>query len=191
MTHAQYNQKFIQLRGKLSKPSQDKSTKNFTKPSPETENITVPIGNRSVLQPKKKLNTPLLTFETKKLSVSAPKQLMKQGEKSTNKVARIKDWDRMETEEATGNIKISLEEGELKFTTEESELEPVAEDNQENIEEVELSEDSKMSIERFRSFIRAISGGDGTGYTAIEGRLARDPGSEDDILQGFLDFWGQ
>ena len=188
MTHAQYNEKFIQLRGKSSKPTKDRSAKNATTPSSESKSITQPTGNRCVLKLIPNLTNPTVLLVTKKSSVSAPKHLTKQSERPTKKVARIKDWDSMETEEATENIKMFLEEGEL---NKEYDVEPLAQKIPEAIEEVNVSEASKMSIDRFRSFIRNISGGDSTGYTAMERRLVMDPGSEDDILHGFLDYCGQ
>ena len=191
MTHAQYNEKFIQLKGKSSKPAQDNSAKNAVTPPSESTNITLKTGNWSVLKPIPNLTNSPEPFGTKNASVSAPKQLVKQAERPTKKVAREKDWDSMETEDATVTIHIDLEEGEESFNKEDHEVESLAKEVQEGIEEVIVSEASKMSIDRFRSFISNISGGDGTGYTAMERRLVMDPGSEDDILQGFLDYWGQ
>ena len=159
--------------------------------SSESLNITLTTGNRSVLKPIPNLTDLPVLFVTKKASVSAPKQLVKQAERPTKKVAREKDWDSMETEDATETIQIDLEEGEQSFNKEDHEVESLAEEVQEGIEEVIVSEASKMSIDRFRSFISNISGGDGTGYKAMERRLVMDPGSEDDILQGFLDYCGQ
>ena len=189
MTHAQYNEKFIQLRGKSSKPAQDNSAKNAATPSSESKNITLTTGNRSVLKPISNLTNPPALFWTKKSSVSAPKQLVKQSERPTKKVARITDWETLETEDAMETI--VLEGREINYTKEESEMEPLTDKVQEGIVEVSVSKASKMSIDRFRSFISNISGGDGTGYKAMERRLVMDPGSEDDILQGFLDYCGQ
>ena len=60
-------------------------------------------------------------------------------------------------------------------------------DKEENIDEVGLSEDSHMSVLRFRSFILQISGLDSTNYRAIERILAMDTSSEASIIQAAQD----
>ena len=46
------------------------------------------------------------------------------------------------------------------------------------------------SIQRFRSLISGLAGGDGTGYPDIEGILARDPAREEEVVLAAREYWG-
>ena len=58
----------------------------------------------------------------------------------------------------------------------------------ENNEVCGVSEDSKMSVLRFRSFILKIDGLDTTNYTAIERILTMDTNSEESIIQAAQEY---
>ena len=52
-----------------------------------------------------------------------------------------------------------------------------------------LSVESVMSINRFRSFISSVTGGDGKEHPAIEHILARDSGKEEEIMEAAREFY--
>ena len=56
-------------------------------------------------------------------------------------------------------------------------------ENTNNIDETSSSQDSTISVLRFRSFILQISGLDGESYAAIKNILAMDTNSEESVLQ--------
>ena len=60
---------------------------------------------------------------------------------------------------------------------------------QETIDEVGPSQESDISVLRFRSFILEISGLDDDSYTAIERLLAMETDCEESSLQGFYHFF--
>ena len=59
---------------------------------------------------------------------------------------------------------------------------------EENNEEEGVSQNSQMSVLRFRSFVLKIGGFESTNYTAIERILAMDTSSEESILQAAQDY---
>ena len=68
---------------------------------------------------------------------------------------------------------------------------PVAKQNKDKVEHIEVgsfSDESQMSVLRFRSFILKIDGLDNTNYTAIERILTMDTNSEESILQAAQEY---
>ena len=71
--------------------------------------------------------------------------------------------------------------------------EPLAENtdkNQEDNDDIGKSDSSVMSIQRFRSLISSLAGGDGSGYPEIEALLASQPAREEEVSQAAREFWG-
>ena len=62
--------------------------------------------------------------------------------------------------------------------------------NQEDNEDIDISDNSVMSIQRFRSLISSLAGGDGSGFPEIEAVLARQPAWEEEVRQAAREYWG-
>ena len=174
----------MSLMSKSLNPIQARSTKKKTPAAASSQ-----MRNPSVLAPKQmeqETHSSLKNHPSQENIYEIPMATMKSDNKPEKK-DKLKNHGYTTTTEGT----YSLKEFNDNKTMIKDILDTRAEqdnEKEENIDEAGLSEDSQMTLLRFRSFILQISGLDSTNYRAIERILAIDTSSEGSIIQAAKEY---
>ena len=166
ISHKQYNEKFIQLHRKAFIEFQCKSIIKAAR----HEKLFPSINNTNAQSTENK-------YVSKRIEILPPDDSL---QKKNPKASEEEDKDDREAVDDDSE--------------EECEQEPMKESdetvrNERENEDILLSVESVISIDRFRSLISSKTGSDGKEHPAIEQILGRNAGSEDDIMEAAREYY--